>query len=108
MSHAISLHHDAPSQNGEKIRLYRECSTSDIFVFDLVMLKKVILKMCVREREGKGEDRDGRKKGGEGREKQKQRQRQREEGNSTHLYIKSTYPLKILKIQIRKNILTSI
>lgn len=106
MSHAISLHHDAPSQNGEKNRLYRECSTSDIFVFDLVMLKKVILKMCVREREGKGKDREGRKKGGEGREKQKQRQR--EEGNSTHLYIKSTYPLKILKIQIHKNILTSI
>lgn len=51
MSHAISLHHDAPSQNGEKIRLYRECSTSDIFVFHLVMLKKSYFKnVCERKR----------------------------------------------------------
>lgn len=65
MSHAISLHHDAPSQNGEKIRLYRECGTSDIF--DLVMLKKLILKMCVTERKrGKKRKKGKGRKGGGG------------------------------------------
>lgn len=109
MSHAISLHHDAPSQNGEKIRLYRECSTSDIFVFHLVMLKKSYFKNVCERKRGKRKRQGGKeKRGGRDREKQKQRQRQREEGNSTHLYIKSTYPLKILKIKIHKNILTSI